>query len=297
MFLKALKADGLLCCLLAVCFAGICCLPEANALKREMKIDAQEALNNDGNARFGTISANIQELVLVAENASVVIKRVSGINQIALYSNCPRNWNVQRNMIRQCGFTADRKGTALLADSLGSRAIVNGKVYVFPPGPMKGLQMGAGGVSVDGQPVEPLKGSDIPCNCSGDDFLEVRIPDSYAGNLKIGSAGKSDVRIESWKNGDLDCRTMGESSLTAGKLDTLNKSVFDNRGKGKIEVAELSAKTFVGNVSGTGQLTVRNGKADVSNATVSGAGKISLSGAFKNMQKMAEGSGTIEVNP
>ncbi|MBY0357396.1 MAG: DUF2807 domain-containing protein [Candidatus Obscuribacterales bacterium] len=272
------------------------CAPHVEAVKSDLKVDAKRETDG-GRCRFATIPGRLLELGLAVENANIVVKRVPGISEISLWSNCPRNWNVQKGLVRQCGFSSQRKGTALLADALGSRAIVNGRVYLFAPGPMKGLQLGAQGVFINGQEVEPLKGSDVTCNCAGEDVLEVRIPESYNGSLKVACANKSSFELNNWREGNLECLLMGESTFSGGKLDSLSKAVFDLRGNAKAEIEDLSTKTFVANIAGNGQIVVKHGKADISNATVAGAGKIILSGEYKNMQKSVEGSGSVEVNP
>lgn len=279
--------------ILALVFTG----SQSMASKQNVNVNPEPVSDSSQTARFATVPTTCAELVIVSENAKVLIKRTKQASQIVLSSNCPRNWNVKNNVIRQSGFSTERKGTALYADALGSRAVVNGVVYVFADGPMKGLKMGPEGVFINGQKVEPLKGSDVPCNCSGSDVLEVQVPESFNGDLKIGATGKSDLSIDSWTGGALSCTLLGESSLTANKLESLSKAVFDNRGRGKADVSELSTKVFVANISGAGEVTVRKGKAEVSNATVAGSGKVTLTGNFKNMQKMVEGQGSVEVNP
>lgn len=289
---------------------AIACNQTVFASKGEPKVEAKNNdpdksaslinTDNPNSVRFGTINANSPTLTVVAESAKVTIKKDSGISEIVLFSNCPRNWAVAGSLVRQAGFAGEpRKGSALLADALGSRAIVNGHVYLFPPGPMKGLKLGADGVSVNGQMVDPLKGSDIPCNCSGDDLLEIHVPVSFSGDLKIGSGGKSAISVESWKGGAVECTMTGNSSFTAGRLEALPKFVFDNKGNGPADIAEVDAKVFVANISGQGNasILVKKGKAEMSNATVEGNGTIELHGKFDKMQQAVNGNGKIEVKP
>lgn len=280
-------------------------LPLANqayAGKNEgSKVEASDknADSNGQTARFGSIPASTSTVVVVSESARVVVKRSADASEIILSSNCPRNWSLKGNQVRQAGFSGEpKKGTALLADGLGSRAIAGGKVYLFPPGPMKGLSMGPEGVKVGGQPVEPLKGSDIPCNCSGDDLLEVTVPATFTGDLKIGAAGKSQIQVDSWKEGGFECMMFGETSMQAGKIES-SKIAFDNRGKGGATITEVDAKVFVANVQGenAGSIVVKKGKAEISNATVQGNGTIELHGDFKQLKKAVDGTGKIEVKP
>lgn len=267
--------------------------------KVEAKSEKSPEGSNSQTARFGAIPISASTVVIVSESARVVVKRVPEISEIIVSSNCPRNWALHGSQIRQAGFSGEiRKGTSLLADGLGSRAIVNGRVYMLPSGPMKGLSMGAAGVTIGGQPIEPLKGSDIPCNCSGDDLLEVQVPMSFTGDLKIGSAGKSQLQIDSWKDGGLECMMFGETTLNAGKLES-QKLAFDNRGKGAADISEVDAKVFVANCSGQGNAAIRvkKGKAETSNATVEGNGTIELHGNFKQLKQAVDGTGKIEVKP
>lgn len=271
---------------------------QAQASKSEVNVDKKSNQESPaaGTVRFATVPNNGAELVVLAEDAKVLVKRIPHATEIVVNSNCPRNWHVEGRMIRQCGFASEKKGTGLMADALGSRAIVNGQIYVLPSGRMTGLKMGADGVFVSGQKLEPLKGSDIPGTCSGPDIVELQVPESFAGGLKIGSTGNSDVQVTSWKDGPFECVLLGNSSLSAGKLESVAKTVLDNRGKGKAEVSDVSTKVFVANIQGTGQVVVKKGSADMSNATVAGTGSISLKGNFAKLQKSAEGGGTIEVS-
>jgi hypothetical protein len=305
-FRKAAAAATTL--LSALVFSGLA--TQAIASRDENKVETKQSLDNNAavinersnelTARFAQMPLSSRIITIVAESARVVVKRMPGLNEIIVSSNCPRNWSVQGALIRQAGFAGEiRKGSALLADDLGSRAIVNGHVYLFPPGGMKGLKLGADGVFVNGQLVEPLKGSDIPCNCSGEDYLELAVPQSFTGDLKIGSAGKSLISVESWKDGALECVMLGNSSLKAEKLEALPKAIFDNRGSGSADISEVNTRVFVANIKGqgNGSIRVKKGDAEMSNATIEGNGTIELHGKFKNLQQLVEGSGKIEVKP
>lgn len=253
--------------------------------------------SNELTTRFAQVEPNARNITIVAESARVEVKRVAGASQIILSSNCPRNWCVRGNLIRQAGFSGERKGSALLADSLGSRAIVNGRIYLLPPSGMSGLKLGPDGAFVNGQALEPLKGSDIPGNCGGQDYLEVTVPQSYGGDLKVAAGGESLVSVDSWKDGVIECVMVGSSSFKAGKLESLPKAAFDNRGSGSADIAEIDARVFVANIKGHGSLRVKKGNADMSNATVEGNGSIELHGNFKKLQKLVDGAGKIEVQP
>ena len=256
------------------------------------------AAANSTAVRFATLPLNSPEIVLVAESAHVSVSRVAGLNEVILSSNCPRNWSIQGTAVRQAGFSVPRKGTAMMADVLGSRAIVNGQVYLLPQQMRGGMKLGADGVFIAGQKIDPLKGSDIPGNCGGEDFLEVKVPESFTGDLKIGSAGKSNIELSSWKNGSFMVALSGEGSISStGKMEGLEKAVIDNRGKGSADFSEIVAKAVVANVSGEGSVSIKRGTAEMSNATVAGTGKISLPGKYKNLKQQVDGKGSIEVLP
>lgn len=275
--------------------ASVIVLP-AYAGKADIKLETKGEKPVDANlVRFATLPEGAKDLVVIAESSRVEIEKVAGTGQISVYSNCPRNWNVSGNVVRQAGFCQPRKGTAMMGDALGSRAIVNGRIYILPNGKMQGLKMGPNGVFINDEPLTPLAGSDVPGSCSGSDIIHVRVPESFNGAMNIACAGESEVVIDSWKGGDLACTLLQKSGLQAGHLEALNKYVVDNRGMGKALVDFLSAKVFVANVTGAGQVNIKKGTAEVSNATVSGTGNITLKGTFKNLSKSIEGKGTIEI--
>lgn len=296
-------------------------VPAALATKGESKVDPKKkdesvsvkkddaAVNAGANSsqtadktdtvRFASMPASSAEIVVVSENARVSVKRMAGISEILLFSNCPRDWSIQGSAVRQAGFSQPHKGTGLMSDALGSRAIVQGKIYLLPQQIKGGIKMNQEGVFINGEKIEPLKGSDVPCNCTGEDYLEVRVPESFSGDLKIGSAGKSNIELSNWKNGTFICSLSGNGSISStGRLESLEKAVIDNRGRGTAEFTEIVAKAVVANVNGDGSVLIKKGSAEMSNATVQGNGKISLPAKYKNLkQSVTSGTGTIEVLP
>lgn len=270
----------------------------AGAVKSEPQIKEQAVTTQEtpGFVAIGHLPVGTEQLVILAESAKIKISRSPNAGNITIASNCPRNWNVKGSVIRQAGFSKVRQGVSMMADALGSRAIVNGKVYLLPTGPMKGLSMGKDGVSVGGQKLDPLAGVDMPGNCDGQDALEITVPAAYTGDLLLGMASDSDASIDSWQIGKLECTMVGKSTLSAGKLKSLAKAVLDVRGQGKAEISDLSTKVLVANIAGSGSVTIKKGTADISNATVAGDGIISLKGTYKNLKKVVEGPGSIQIS-
>lgn len=246
---------------------------------------------------IGSLPMNTDEINVLAESAHVKIVRAAGGSAINIVTNCPRNWNLKDATIRQVGFVQPRNGVEMMSDALGSRAVVNGKVYLFPPGPIKGISMGKEGVKVGGQSVEPIPGSQGDCKAGAtQDIVEIQVPANYSGSLTLGLARDSAANIDEWTGGRLTCKLMGTSSISAGKLKSLAKAVVDMHGDGKADISEVSTKVLVANVSGNGKVNIAHGTADVSNATVSGGGAIVMKGKFGELKKSVEGGkGTIEV--
>lgn len=264
--------------------------------KKDLGVDVPAVQEDTGGAIvFGHIPESSPEIVLLVESARVVVKRVAGAGDIVVASNCPHNWNVSAAVVRQAGFSKPRTGVSMMSDALGSRAIVNGLIYPLPTGPIHGLSMSKDGVVVGGQKVDPIAGSTVAGTTGSSDLVEVRVPESYGGGLRLGCAGASEVVVDSWKGGNVECTLLGESSLSAGKLKSLQKAQVDMRGKGKAEIGTLSTKVFVANIAGSGSIVVNGGQADISNATVSGDGVMTLKGNFKNLKKSIEGTGSINV--
>lgn len=281
--------------LAALLCAGL--LP-AEAVRTEAPIKEQTVSSEQtpGFVAIGHLQASTPQLVILAESARVKIVRSASANNITIASNCPRNWHMSGPMVRQAGFAKAKPGVSMMADALGSRAIVNGKVYVFPPGPMKGISMGKDGVSVGGQKIDPLSGCDMPGTCDGPDALEITVPQAYTGDLTLGIASDSNANLDGWEGGKLEVTMLGQSTLSAAKLKSLSKAVLDVRGQGKAEVSDLSTKVLVANVAGSGSVTIKRGSAEISNATVAGDGLISLTGTYKNLQKKVEGQGKIDIS-
>lgn len=247
---------------------------------------------------IGSLPLTTPELNVLAESAHVKVVRSATGNAINVLTNCPRNWNLKDATVRQVGFVQSRNGVEMLADSLGSRAIVNGKVYLFPPGPIHGISMGKDGVKVGGQAVDPVPGSEGACK-GGEtkDIVEMQVPLAYRGDLTLGLARDSAAQIDEWTAGRLTCKLMGTSSISAGKLKSLAKTVVDMHGDGKADISDVSTKVLVANVSGNGKVNIAHGTADVSNATVSGGGAIVMKGRFGDLKKSIEGGkGTIQVS-
>ncbi len=269
----------------------------ASAVKTETQIKEQTVTSQEspGFTAIGHLPINTEQLVILAESAKVKVVRSATAHDITVSTNCPRNWNVLGGVIRQAGFAKVKQGVSMVADGLGSRAIVNGKIYVLPSGAMKGISMGKDGVTIGGQKVEPLAGVDMPGTCDGPDALEISVPTAYAGDLILGAANDSDVNVDSWQSGKVVATMMGKSTLSMGKLKSLAKAVLDVRGEGKAEIGDLSTKVLVANIAGSGIVTIKGGSAEISNATVAGDGKIFLKGSYKGLKKVVEGQGSIQL--
>jgi hypothetical protein len=251
-----------------------------------------------GFVTIAQVPITAEQVVVMAESAQVKIVRSAEADKITVTTNCPHNWNVKGGTVRQAGFAKVRGGVAMMADALGSRAIVNGKVYIMPEGPIRGISMGKDGVTAGGQKLQPLEGTDMPGSC-GDapDSVEVMVPDSYKGDLMIGMGSESSATVDSWSGGKVECTLMGNSTLNAAKLKSLSKAVLDLRGDGKAEIGDLSTKVLVANVTGNGKVIVKNGNADISNATIAGNGSIQMKGKYGDLKKsVMGGQGKIEVS-
>lgn len=246
---------------------------------------------------FAQISPDAPEIILAVEGVKATIKRVPKISQITIASNCPGHWNCTRNVIRQVAALNMPKGVAIRADSAGGVALVGGKVYGLPSsgGQIKGLKIENGQVIINGQAVQPIPGSDKAGSCTGPDVLEIQVPDTYAGDLRIVINGNSDVTVDNWKDGALQANVGTNGSLSAGKLDKVAKLVIDVQGGGKAHVGNMTTKALVVNVVGDGKITIDHGMADISNATISGTGTITLHGKYNNLQKAVNGQGAIEI--
>lgn len=276
--------------LVPVLLLGAAQLSEAS--KSEVKVNPN--VKADSSA-FGQIPANVDRVMVLVEDAKVHITR-TGSGTISVGSNCPRNWNVTGALVRQAGFSKPRQGVAMMADALGSRAIVNGKIYPLPQGGMKGLSMNQQGVTIGGEKVTPIQGTDAPGTCDGPDSVTVKAPDSFTGGLLLGASGATDALIDSWKGGTFECTLMSTSCLKTGSIGPVDKAVIDLRGSGKVEIDNIAARVLVVNVGGTGTVTIKGGSADITNLTVSGKGVINAKGKFKGLQKAVEGgAGTITV--
>jgi len=248
---------------------------------------------------FAHIPATSSQLGILAENAHIKVVRDPAAADISVASNCPHDWNIQGSLIRQCAFTKPTHGVRITADEFGQRAIVNGKIYSVPQGGSN-LQLGPKGVSVNGNPIEPLVGSDVPGTTEDQDAVEITVPDSYGGNLILGMESGSAADISSWKSGEFKCMLQGDAKLDTGILSSLTKAALDLKGNGSVgptaRIADVSTKVLVSNVNGRGSINIENGNAQITNATVTGDGHITMRGHFDNLKQAIEGNGSIKVN-
>lgn len=248
---------------------------------------------------FAKIPGSAQEIGLSVESAvKVHVKRSAGIGEINVSSNCPGHWNVSGNVVTQVAMSSTSKGVSVRADAAGAKAIVNGHIYQLPRdanGAVHSLKIENGQVIINGQKLDPMPGSDVPGTCTGPDMLEVEVPDHYSGGLIISCHGASDVKVDSWTGGTVMLSLQGNANVVTGNLHGLSKAVVDINGPGKAEIKAITAKTFVANSNNGGVLHVNSGSADMSNATISGSGSITLKGKFKNLKKSVNGEGNIQV--
>jgi len=251
-----------------------------------------------GPVQFATIGKSTTDLVLSVESAQVTVRRQPDAEDILLASNCPGHWNVSGSVIRQAGLSTTQKGVSMKAGGFGANIVLNGKVYPLsrgPDGAIRNLQVKDGVVTVNGRQLEPLAGSDVPGDCTGPDVLQVTVPESYAGGLTLACQGGSGVTIDSWTGGSLVASLNGSSTLSADTLKGLEKAAIDVNGDGKARIKTLASRAFVANINGAGSVQVDHGTAEMSNATVSGAGTMTLRGKFGNLKKSVAGSGNIDV--
>jgi hypothetical protein len=266
----------------------------------QIEVDTPAAAKTSpGMIVFAHVPATSSTLGILVENAHVKVVRDPAAADITVASNCPHDWNIQGSLIRQAGFTRPTHGVRITADEFGQRAIVNGKIYSVPQGAAN-LQLGPKGVSIGGKPIEPLSGSDVPGTTEDQDAVEVTVPDSYIGNLILGMESGSAADVNSWKNGEFKCMLQGDSKLETGILSSLTKAAVDLKGNGSlgpsVRIADVSAKVLVSNVNGHGSINIENGSAQITNATVTGDGHITMRGHFDNLKQAIEGTGSIKVN-
>ncbi len=247
---------------------------------------------------FAKIPASSEDIALSVETVKVKIRRLPGVNEISIASNCPSHWNVSGRVIRQVALSTASRGVSVRADATGAQAIVNGHIYQLPrdsDGAVHSLKIESEQVIINGNKLEPLKGSDVPGSCIGPDVLDVVVPDSYSGGLIVSCHGSSEVVIDSWSGGSVLLSLHDSSSVVAGKLNGLSKAVVDIDGLGKAELKAVTTKALVANINGGGAVKVLSGSSDLSNATISGSGTIVLKGKFKNLKKSINGTGSIQL--
>lgn len=270
--------------------------PKSQPLSPATNINVKE-----DNVVFAHIPLTSESVGIMCEGVSVTIKRVADGDDISVYSSCPNHWSVRGHNIRQVAFATTQKGISIRADAGGTILTVNGRLYPMPAdsnGTLHGLQISQkdGKVTINGQQVEPIAGSDVPGNCTGLDCLEVRVPNSYRGGLFLNSSGASTIAIDSWQGGSLIANLSGESNLTVGSLLDLSKAIFDIHGSGKAQIRTMFAQTLVANIDGGGCVQIDGGSAQLSNATVAGSGQIRLHGKFNNLKKAVSGNGKIDIS-
>jgi hypothetical protein len=282
--------------LVAVCGAqsALSSNVEAPQLKSEtvMKKESGSPVN------FAQIAGTSQNLSAQAESGKVVIKHLPGITSINLKSNCPAHWNVTSGVIRQVATSGTQKGVSLRADGMGAQVTVGGRIYQLPrgeDGAIRNLKVENGVVLINGKKLEPLPGSDKPGDCTGPEMLTVEVPDSFAGDLTLSLNGTAQVELDRWKKGNLQVNLNGTSVFQSGLLEQLDKAVIDVQGTGLAKVSELNTKVLVANITGSGSLNIDKGRAQMSNATISGAGMMVLKGSYPNLKKSVNGPGMIQV--
>lgn len=247
---------------------------------------------------FAKLAPTVPDILLAVEGVKVNIRHAATATEIGIFSNCPAHWNVRGNVIRQVALSTAQKGVSLRADAFGGQVAVNGRIYQLPKGSdgaIRNLKISDGVVMANGQKLEPLVGSDVAGSCTGPDTLEIVVPSSYVGGLELYCQGASEIALDTWQGGSIIANLNGASKLQAGKLQKLSKTVIDVQGTGQAQIKELLTKAFVANINGAGSVSVESGRADMSNATISGTGTMTFHGRFDNLKKSVNGTGTITI--
>src|SRR5579885_526006 len=252
---------------------AVCCLLPAPASNPQIGTPPSSLFDQPPSSviPFAEIPASAEEIALSVETVKVTVHRAAALDSVKVLSSCPSHWNVSGNVVRQVALSSTARGVAIRADATGAQVIVNG------------------------QRLKPLPGSDVPGSCTGPETLEIQVPDSYTGGLVLSCHGASDVQVDSWKGGTLVIMLHNQSTVSTGRLQGLAKAVVDIEGDSRAEIKDISTRAFVANINGSGTVFVGGGSADMSNATISGSGKMVLKGRFRNLRKAINGTGTIQV--
>ncbi|GEM_PF-2380521 len=279
---------------------AVCCLLPAPASNPQIGTPPSSLFDQPPSSviPFAEIPASAEEIALSVETVKVTVHRAAALDSVKVLSSCPSHWNVSGNVVRQVALSSTARGVAIRADATGAQAIVNGHIYQLPrdaEGAVHSLKIENGEVIINGQRLKPLPGSDVPGSCTGPETLEIQVPDSYTGGLVLSCHGASDVQVDSWKGGTLVIMLHNQSTVSTGRLQGLAKAVVDIEGDSRAEIKDISTRAFVANINGSGTVFVGGGSADMSNATISGSGKMVLKGRFRNLRKSINGTGTIQV--
>lgn len=255
----------------------------------------------DGNfASFTSLPLDVPQVAIELQNASLTIVHQPTGDKIDILSNCPQRWTATRSGVTQAATGSPSKGVSLTAGVGGGRIELFGKFYKLPAdsdGVIRNLQVKDGVVTMNGKPLEPLPGSNVPGPCTGPDQLKVVVPAQYKGGLTLLLHGSSRADVDSWSGGEFKAVLVDDARLTAKKLVGLDKVVLDHRGKGSIAVNGLESKTFVVNAESASTIAIKDGKTEVSNATASGTGKIVLQGKYEKMSQSATPEARVDILP
>ncbi len=271
---------------------------------------------------LGLVSASVTALEIDVKGALVTIRHEDR-SDIAVNVNNPGNWKLNGGVLSQTkvneplggGSTVISNGIHIGGSIVGS-VISGGSGRTVVNAGGRNVSIINGEVWVDGKKV--TGGGEEPASApssSGPDKLEVVVPNSFRGSLRLNYEDGSTVDLDKWQGGDVSLTSAGAKRLKTGRLMELHSFVMQGTGGGDAEFDEIGTQTFMltktGSLevnidelntvsllltqTGSGDTRVSDGCATTGSVSNTGSGDVSIRGRFPSISKRSIGSGQIKI--
>lgn len=278
-------------------------------------------MSNSKLNNFAQIPTDVGGLTIRVTAATVNIRH-EDCAQIILRATQTTNWTVEGGSIYQteAASSTNSGNSVCISGSMRNSCIIvgNGNFVSTDSGcDMQHQVVTSGNSEVWVNERKISAATQVSNNSKGNDpdKLEIIVPNSFSGNLKLSNAGSSDVEIDYWQGSKLEIMVSGRGGFkVTGRCDVKEIQMLGSgrgnlefesiaaqslqanvSGRGDLTIEELNAETFSLQQSGTGDAVVHSGRAKLGNIVNSGTGDTRLRGSFANVSQSNSGAETVKI--
>jgi hypothetical protein len=236
-------------------------------------------------------SPNSNLITINPWGGTISIKRSNKVNDFLVSTNCPSHWKIGTFNIMQLAMTYKKNGFLVqrsednklyvIQNSTGYEIPTDKHAYCInvPNDAEHALKVINNQLLIGAASISPLTVKNDYVQPT-EDILEVTIPDSYLGGLRLNCMAGSVVDLNRWKGGTLFFDLKKDCTLKTGSMENVEKSELNAFANSHISISKLDSKVtnvFVDKLSSLQIDAGNSNQVKIMRAT----GKVALPRSFK----------------